>query len=321
MKRILVTGGAGFIGSHAVDAFIQDGYEVLVIDDLSSGSDANLNPKARFECTSIDSARAAETLRAFRPEAIFHYAAQIDVRKSAADPVLDAQLNIINSLRLLELGLNNGLAYFAFASSGGAIYGEPQSGPQDETHPERPCSPYGVAKLSIDKYLASFHHYRGLKSCSMRFSNVYGPRQNGKGEAGVVALMIGQGLKGQPLRVNGKGEQTRDFVYVKDLARAARLILRHQPQGVLNLGTGIETSIAQLAHILQERFAVPPGISHAPAIHGEQFRSVLDSTLAKKVIDWEPVTRLGHGLQETTDWFSSLAPAAPRPQKHIRVSQ
>lgn len=311
LKRILVTGGSGFIGSHAVDALVKDGREVLVVDDLSTGSLGNLNPGARFEHTSVESERTAEIIKAFRPEAIFHYAAQIDVRVSAAHPVMDAQKNIINTLKLLELGMKNGLAYFAFASSGGAIYGEPVAGAQDESHPERPCSPYGVAKLSVDKYLASFQHYFGLQSCSMRFSNVYGPRQSGRGEAGVVAVLIGQGLKGKPLKINGDGLQTRDFVYAKDLARAAILILRHRPQGILNLGTGIETSITELANLLRPRFLADPGISYSPAVPGEQIRSILDPSLAKKVINWEPAFDLQHGLGETIHWFSNSKTSSP----------
>lgn len=321
MKRILITGGAGFIGSHAVDALIEQGRDVLVIDDLSSGSERNLNPGARFEKESIESDRAATIIRSFRPEAILHYAAQIDVRVSAANPILDAQQNIINTLKLLELGMANGLAYFAFASSGGAIYGEPQDGAQDESHPERPCSPYGVAKLSVDKYLASFHHYRGLPSCSMRFSNVYGPRQGRRGEAGVVSVLIGQGLQGKPLRINGDGRQTRDFVYVKDLARAALLILHHRPQGVLNLGTGIETSIFQLADRIRGILPADPGISHFPPIQGEQIRSFLDPTLAKKVIDWEPAIDLQHGLEETVGWFSTLGSSTAPIGNATRVSE
>jgi UDP-glucose 4-epimerase len=306
MTRILVSGGAGFIGSHFAESFISKGHDVLILDDLSTGSEANLPKSARLELGKIESEQTIILIKTFRPETIFHFAAQIDVRVSAAQPVHDAQQNIINSLRLLECGLQNGLRYFAFASSGGAIYGEPQAGPQDEDHPERPLSPYGVAKLCVDKYLASFSHQLGLQSCSMRFSNVYGPRQNGRGEAGVVALFITRALAGLPIRINGEGTQTRDFIYVQDLARAGELILTHRPQGILNLGTGIETSICRLADFLKAQFPGGLEISHNPAILGEQLRSVLDPSRAKRILQWEPTTTLNEGLMATTHWFADV---------------
>jgi len=305
MQRILVTGGAGFIGSHVVDAFLAEGCEVLVLDDLSSGSLANLDPRARFEQTSLESTEAMDLLKSFRPEAIFHFAAQIDVRVSVARCVHDAEQNIINTLRLIETGLKHGLAYFAFASSGGAIYGEAGEGPQSEEHPERPLSPYGVAKLSIDKYLNSFHHQHGLASCSMRFSNAYGPRQSTRGEAGVVSIFLGQSLSGLPLRIHGDGLQTRDFVYVKDLARAAKMVLSQRPQGVLNFSTGIETSILRLAELIRSQSSPDHGFELYPAIKGEQKCSVLDPSKAERVLGWEPTVPIESGLMETRLWYAS----------------
>ena len=311
MNQILVTGGAGFIGSHFVEALMSAGHEVLVLDNLSTGSPDNLPRQARLEAIPLESDQAMALLRTFRPESIFHFAAQVDVRVSTSKPVYDAQQNIINSLRLLEAGLQYGLGYFAFASSGGAIYGEPMAGPQDEHHPERPLSPYGVAKLSVDKYLASFTHCRGLKSCSMRFSNVYGPRQNGRGETGVVAVLVRKALGGLPLRVNGDGNQTRDFIYVKDLARAASLILGHRPQGVLNFGTGVETSIRHLVDLVRSEFPGNLEIQRFPGIPEEQRRSVLDSTKAKQVLGWVPATPLADWLKATIQWFSNSESSAP----------
>jgi UDP-glucose 4-epimerase len=304
MKRVLVTGGAGFIGSHAVNAFEGQGLEVLVIDNLSSGNQSNLSSGVRLEELDLGSEEALGVLRAFRPDAIFHYAAQIDVRVSISRPLFDAQENIINSLRILEAASKNGLEYFAFASSGGAIYGEPDAMAQDESHPERPISPYGVAKLSVDKYLNAFAQHCGLPSCSMRFSNVYGPRQNSKGEAGVVSVFIRKALAGQPLQINGSGQQTRDFIYVKDLANAASLIIDKRPQGVLNFGTGVETSIRDLADLVISLVPSSAGTVNSAPIPGEQLRSVLDSTRARGILGWRPSIDLRAGLLETASWFS-----------------
>jgi UDP-glucose 4-epimerase len=256
-----------------------------------------------LEEVSLDSEQAMAAIKKFRPNSIFHFAAQIDVRVSASRPVYDAQQNIINTLRILEAGMECGMEYFVFASSGGAIYGEPIKGPQDEMHPEVPLSPYGVAKLSVDKYLFSLNHSRGLKSCSMRFSNVFGPRQGSRGEAGVGSILISRALDGLPLRVNGNGLQTRDFVYVKDLAHAGELIQNQKPQGILNLGTGVETSVRELAVMIKSRFPDGLMVEYCAAIPGEQQRSVLDASKARGILGWEPTTSLKEGIIETAQWF------------------
>ena len=299
---------------------MDEGHEVVVVDDLSTGTLANLRPATRFEQIPLESEQALGLIKTYRPEAIFHFAAQIDVRISSLKPVHDAQQNIINSLRLLECGLQHGLTYFAFASSGGAIYGEPIAGPQAEDHPERPLSPYGVAKLSIDNYLAALRHHPGLPSCSMRFSNVYGPRQNNRGEAGVVSLLISRALAGLPLKINGSGQQTRDFIYVKDLARAGSLLLAQRPEGVLNFGTGVETSIARLAGLLGDQFCPAPEIRYSPAIPGEQVRSVLNFSKAKRVLGWAPTMMIEEGIPATVRWFAQAAKSPAPPPEPARVS-
>ena len=303
--RILVTGGAGFIGSHFVDRFISEGHQVWVLDNLRSGSKANINPKATFIQLDLKDERLAQEVAAVRPEAVFHLAAQIDVRVSCDDPVFDATENILATLRLIEAGLANGMEFFAFASSGGAIYGE-ASGPQSESHCETPMNPYGVAKLAVDKYLHAYKIQRGLKSASLRFSNVYGPRQGAKGEAGVVAVFAKRLRDGQPPRINGHGLQTRDFVYAPDLAEAASIVLQKRATGVFNLGTCRETSVLDLAKGLCKAAGFDPTkIQHSEGISGEQRRSVLDPSKAARDLGWTPRTQLAEGLQITYDWFAA----------------
>lgn len=306
--RILVTGGCGFIGSHVVDRFVSEGHQVWALDNLSSGSRSNLHPGARFIGLDLQDARLAQEVAAVRPEAVFHLAAQIDVRISCADPVRDASENILGSLRLVEAGLAAGMRYFGFASSGGAIYGE-AAGPQSEAHPETPLNPYGVAKLSVDKYLHAYAVQRGLASASLRFANVYGPRQGAKGEAGVVAVFAKRLRDGLAPRINGDGAQTRDFVYAPDLAEAASLALARRATGVFNLGTGRETSVRTLAERLCAASGLDPAaIEHLPGIPGEQRRSVLDPGKAGRELGWTPRTALDDGLGQTWTWFQANRP-------------
>ena len=306
--RILVTGGCGFIGSHVVDRFVSEGHQVWVLDNLSSGSRSNLHPGARFIGLDLQDARLAQEVAAVRPEAVFHLAAQIDVRISCADPVRDATENILGTLRLVEAGLAAGMRYFGFASSGGAIYGE-AAGPQAEDHPETPLNPYGVAKLSVDKYLHAYAVQRGLASASLRFANVYGPRQGAKGEAGVVAVFAKRLRDGLAPRIHGDGAQTRDFVYAPDLAEAASLALARRATGVFNLGTGRETSVRTLAERLCAASGLDPAaIEHLPGIPGEQRRSVLDPGKAARELGWTPRTALDDGLGQTWTWFQANRP-------------
>ena len=302
--RILITGGAGFIGSHAADRCLRDGHEVAVLDNLRSGVRSQVDPAAEFIEMDLGDPGLERVLARLRPEAILHFAAQIDVRVSCQDPVLDARENIIATLGLIQAGLGHGLRHFVFASSGGAIYGE-AAGPQAEGHPEVPINPYGVAKLAVDKYLHAFSVQRGLDACSLRFANVYGPRQGAKGEAGVVAVFCKRLRDGLPVRVNGDGLQTRDFVFAPDLAEAASLVLARRATGVFNLGTGRESSILEVAGALCRHAGMAgAGIQHAPAIAGEQRRSVLDAGRAEAELGWKASTTLAEGLGRTYSWFA-----------------
>ena len=301
--RILVTGGAGFIGSHVVDRCLESGHEVVVIDNLRSGSRSQVDPRAQFIELDLRNAALASTVAAIRPEVILHFAAQIDVRVSCQDPVFDAEENILSTLRLIQAGLANGLQQFVFASSGGAIYGE-AGGPQDEHHPEVPINPYGVAKLAVDKYLYAYGVQRGLASCSVRFSNVYGPRQGARGEAGVVAVFCKRLRDGLLPVINGDGGQTRDFVYAPDLSRAILRVVEQRATGIYNLGTGLESSVLDMAQLLCERAGQDPAqIGFNPAIAGEQRRSVLDSAKALAELNWKASTGFKQGLCDTYDWF------------------
>lgn len=301
--RVLVTGGAGFIGSHVADRCLKDGHQVAVIDNLRSGSRNQVAPGIEFVEMDLRDGRLAEAIARLRPEAILHFAAQIDVRVSCKDPVFDAEENILSTLRLIEAGLAHGLKQFVFASSGGAIYGE-ATGPQSESHPEVPINPYGVAKLAVDKYLHAYSVQKGLASCSLRFSNVYGPRQGAKGEAGVIAVFCKRLRDGQAPLVNGDGLQTRDFVYAPDLADAVAKVLAQRATGVYNLSTGCETSILDVSRALCLHAGVDPmGIEHAPAIVGEQRRSILDASKAGRDLGWAPATDLSEGMGITYCWF------------------
>jgi UDP-glucose 4-epimerase len=301
--HVLVTGGAGFIGSHVVDKCLKDGHKVTVLDNLRSGSRDHMDSRAEFILQDLRDIGLAATVARLRPEAILHFAAQIDVRLSCQDPVFDAEENILATLRLLEAGLSHGLKHFVFASSGGAIYGE-AAAPQTETHPEVPINPYGVAKLAVDKYLHAYAVQKGLASCSLRFSNVYGPRQGAKGEAGVVAVFCKRLREGLAPLVNGDGLQTRDFVFAPDLAKAVSLVLAKRATGIYNLSTAQETSILDLARTLCLHAGVPPSsITHADGIQGEQRRSILDASKASAELGWKSTTALTEGLGLTYRWF------------------
>jgi UDP-glucose 4-epimerase len=301
--RVLVTGGAGFIGSHVVERLTAAGHSVAALDNLSSGSRANLPAGCELVELDLRDPALEAAVRRTAPQAVFHFAAQVDLRRSLADPVADAEENIVASLRLLEAAVHAGAGYFVFASSGGAIYGE-ADGPQDESRREEPLSPYGVAKLAVDKYLQTYRRQRGLTTCSLRLANIYGPRQASLGEAGVVAVFARRLAEGRPLRVHGDGLQTRDFVFVDDVAALAPRLLERRAGGIFNVGSGIETSIAELAAAmcaLAGRGTAEP----APAVAGEQRRSVLDAGKAGRELGWRAATPLAAGLARTLGWFAA----------------
>ena len=285
-RHVLVTGGAGFIGSHVVDAYVERGWRVTVVDDLSTGDRRNVNPRATFIEADIRNAPLDE----IRPDVINHHAAQMDVRRSVDDPLFDANVNILGSLALLQKASELGVKRFIFASTGGAIYGEPQFAPQTEQHPTNPLSPYGCAKLAVEHYLNYFRVVHGLPTIALRYANVYGPRQNSKGEAGVIAIFADRLQRNAKVIINGDGQQTRDFVYVADVVAANMKVTESADAGPLNVGTSVETSINELARMIGVR------AEHGPAKAGEQRRSVLASQFGR--------TKLADGLRETLAWFN-----------------
>jgi UDP-glucose 4-epimerase len=304
--KILVTGGAGFIGSHVVDHYIAEGHSVIVVDDLTTGKPENLNPEAQFHRMSIEDPAIEGIFSRERPEVVNHHAAQIDVRKSVSDPLLDARINILGMLNLLEKAVRYGARRFIFASSGGAIYGEPPEGAAArEEDPLHPMSPYGVAKASGELYLYTYRVNHGLDFVSLRYGNVYGPRQDPGGEAGVVAIFAQKLLRGEQPIIHGDGLQTRDYVYVEDVARANVLALKPQIQGPFNIGTGIEKNVNEIFWDLVQLTGGSTGEVHGPAKPGEQRRSVLDWKKAKTQMGWEPRIPWEEGLRRTVGFFAS----------------
>jgi UDP-glucose 4-epimerase len=303
--KILVTGGAGFIGSHLVDALLANGHDVIVLDDLSSGSIKNLPKKVRFIKLDVRSNNVTTLFSEERFDVVYHFAAQMNVRKSVDDPRFDASVNILGGLTLLEAAVRNNVTKFIFSSTGGAIYGEQDYFPANENHPTRPLSPYGIAKLAFEKYLFYYNYVYGLPYISLRFANVYGPRQNPHGEAGVVAIFVSKMLDGETPTINGDGKQTRDYVYVGDIVDAAQKALGYKEPGIFNLGTSIESDVNILFTKLNELTGAHCPEQHGPAKAGEQSRSVLDYSLAKEKLGWEPKVTLDEGLRKTVEYFKN----------------
>jgi len=302
--RILVTGGAGFIGSHIVDAYIAAGHEVSVIDDLSAGKRQQVNPRALFHLLDIVDPKLPKLVSDFSPDVICHHAAQMDLRRSVADPLFDARVNILGFIQILEACKAPGLTKVIYASSGGAVYGEQETFPAPEDHPTRPVSPYGVSKLSGEHYLACYHKVFGTPYIALRYSNVYGPRQSATGEAGVIAIFIGHLLKGEPPTINGDGKQTRDYVYVGDVVEANLLALKSSYIGVLNIGTGHEADVLTLFGMLRDKTQSDvKSALYAPAKLGEQKRSALDIRRAREALGWSPQVSLSQGLDKTVESY------------------
>jgi UDP-glucose 4-epimerase len=303
--NILVTGGAGFIASHIVDAYVSRGHKVTVVDDLSSGRRDNVNSKAELIVADLRDPQTTKKLRGRKFDLVNHHAAQIDVRVSVADPAADAELNIVAALRLFQGLVDDGLKKIIFASSGGAAYGEPQFAPQTEEHPVAPLSPYGCAKLAIDNYLFFYRAVHGVRAVSLRYGNVYGPRQRKDGEAGVVAIFAGAILDGATPRINGTGEQTRDYVFVDDVVRANMAAAELDLDGIYNVGTGVETSVNDLYRALTKALGSNVKAEHGPAKAGEQMRSVLDGSRLRKTAKLPDPVPLSEGLQTTVAWIRS----------------
>ena len=304
--KILVTGGAGFIGSHVTELLISAGHEVHVLDDLSSGRRQNVPRSVPLHRLDIRERAAADLLERECYAVLVHHAAQMDVRRSVENPAYDLSVNLAGFLNLMEAGRKHGLQRVIFASTGGAIYGEPETVPQTERHVLRPASPYGITKLATEKYLHFYSTQHGISYVALRYGNVYGPRQNPHGEAGVVAIFMQRILDGLPVVINGDGLQTRDYVYVKDVARANLAALSYDgPSCEINIGTGCETDVVALFDAIRNAVGISARARHAPAKKGEQRRSVLGCALAKSALDWAPAVSVHEGLHETAAWFTS----------------
>jgi UDP-glucose 4-epimerase len=307
--RILITGGAGFIGSHIAEACLDQGHDVAIVDDLSTGSLTHVPARARFYPVDVRSPQLDEVFAVERPELVSHHAAQVSVRRSVEEPVHDADVNVLGSLHVLDAARRHGVRRVVFASTGGAIYGEVEAGAADEHHRCRPRSPYAVAKLAVEHYLATYRSAFGLEAVILRYANVYGPRQDPHGEAGVIAIFIQRILAGLPPTIYGDGEQVRDFVYVDDVVRAnlqAHTVTAAPGDPlILNVATGRGTTVNALWQALGDIAQPSVTAQQQPARAGDLIRSVLDPSRAARVLGWQPEVDLERGLRQTWAWFSA----------------
>jgi UDP-glucose 4-epimerase len=309
MTKVLVTGGAGFIGSNIVDRYLEAGHQVVVVDNLASGRRSNLNPQATFYHLDIRSKELADVFASERPEVVNHHAAQMDVRRSVADPLYDADVNVLGTLNLLENARQFGVQKVIYSSSGGTVYGEPEYLPCDENHPIRPICQYGGTKYMVELYLYMYQVMYGLDYVVFRYPNVYGPRQDPHGEAGVTAIFIGQMLRGEPVTIFGDGEQERDFVFVGDIADANLRALESRRSGVYNLGSNLPTSVNQIFHTLKEVIHYPSEARYGPAKLGETRRIYLTGDKAFAELGWKARINLHDGLWKTVE-YQRIAEAA-----------
>jgi len=304
--KILVTGGAGFIASQIADEYINEGHQIFILDNLTTGFEKNINLKAQFIREDICSSAIISLFEKEKFDIVNHHAAQIDVRKSVNDPVFDANTNILGTINLLQASIKTGVKKFIFASTGGAIYGEQEYFPADEKHPTNPVSPYGITKLTIEKYLYFYRNEYGLKYSILRYANVYGPRQNPFGEAGVVAIFTNKLLRNENPVINGNGKQTRDYVFVEDVVKANVIALNDNSSEIYNVGTGTETSVNELFLKLNKVAGNKAEEKHGPAPKGEQLRSVISSAKLFNRFKWKPSIKIDDGLQKTFNFFSSI---------------
>jgi UDP-glucose 4-epimerase len=303
LLKIVVTGGAGFVGSNIVDAYIEAGHSVAIIDNLSSGKESNINPKATFYKMDIRSPEIDLVFAKEKPDVLNHHAAQIDVRKSVDDPEYDANVNVIGMINLLQKSLKHGVEKVIFASSGGAIYGEPETLPADESSELQPLAPYGASKVTGEVYLACYQALHGLKYTALRYGNIYGPRQDPHGEAGVIAIFCQAMLSDKEVKIFGSGEQLRDYVYVGDVVRANLLALNSGDNEKLNIGTASGTSVNELFTRLKQIIGYGKDANYQPERQGELDRTYLAYTKATEVMGWKPEIDIQHGLELTADFF------------------
>jgi len=305
-KNILVTGGAGFIGSNLVDELVAQGNNVVVVDNLFSGKEDYINKKAKFYNLDITSKDLNDVFEKEKFDFVFHLAAQIDVRKSVADPVFDNKVNVLGGINVLDRCIENKVEKIIFSSTGGAIYGDTDVIPTPEGHPELPVSPYGIHKLTFEKYLNYYNKAKGLKYTALRFSNVYGPRQYKGGEAGVVSIFIDNAVNGKKSLINGSGKQTRDYVYVDDIVSALILAMKSDYVGELNISTEEEKNLLDIINFIEDALGEKFDYEHGPAVLGEQLRSCLDAGKARKILGWNFSIDLKEGIRRTVEWSKKI---------------
>ncbi|MFC2150511.1 NAD-dependent epimerase/dehydratase family protein [Calditrichota bacterium] len=306
MTRILVTGGAGFIGSKLADALIGEGNQVTIIDNLSTGKIENVNPDAKFIEMDIRDAEVSKVFEDGGFDIVFHEAAQIDLRESVATPIENLRINLEGSLNLLESARRHGVKKFIFASTGGVIYGNQEVFPAPESHPTKPISPYAVSKLAFEHYMFMYSYQFQMDCIALRYANVYGPRQNPFGEAGVIAIFAEQILRNKQPYINGDGKQTRDYVYIDDVVSANQKAIALKGFNAVNIGTGVETSVLSIFSTIKHLTGTDIEVEHRPEAVGDQRRSSIDPALANELLDWKPNVEIEEGIRRTVEYFRQV---------------